>query len=246
MRAVRKEYRDPETGIAYLSPAALKLATTARHERILREFASLVAEGNLGQDPWERLPGEPPAQYSRFLLYLKLGPDAPMLGPDGSPRKSIIQRSVGRVAYHLNVGRTTVAAQAKKWYWELRGDCWQRHLDAEELTQMAQDRRRALARQQRLGQRLQNLALRGLDQMAQDPDRMEALTATELTRLAATGVKIERLSATEPGGLADDPERKGGGGITVIWKGPIPEWAQPAIEGKVLPLDGDGGDQDAG
>lgn len=229
MARLVKEFVDPETGETHARKRDLKRAVSQRHELILREFAAMVRDGNLGLDPWERLPMETPVEYGRFLSYLRLGPDYPEPGPGGQLRRSYAARSVKRTAHHLGLDPRTLQRHAERFHWELRGDCWQRHLDSQELTALERERNLACARQQRLGRRLQNLALAGIEVISQDLDRIAELTPIELVKLADTGVKIERASDSQAGKVEDNS-------LTIIWNGKAPSWAgtdEPkTIEGK--------------
>lgn len=222
LSGVRRQFTDPATGETAYSASALKMAVARRHKLILDEFERLVREDGLGQDPWERLPMEGPVDYQRFLLYLKLGPDHPALGPNGEPRMSHAPRSIERVAFHVQIDRRDIQRLARKFHWELRGDCWQRKVDQESFVGMERDRRQSVARQQRLGARLQNLALRGADLLAADPDRLASMSPTEIVKLADTGVRVERASHTSP--LDRSPSDNT---VRIVWEGPAPDWMKP-------------------
>lgn len=202
---------DPDTGRVYPTRALALAAQRNRRAQILLQFAEMVRTNTLGQDPWERLPGETDLGYERFTHYLM------QTRPENSPHR----RTFTRTAAHFSVRPERVYEMAHKWHWALRADCWDREMEHQAQQVFVEERRASARRQARLGTRLQELALIGADNMV--AVRGADLTPADVARLADTGVKIERLARGDATSHeARETETR------LVWAGPPPSWAASA------------------
>lgn len=202
-----RKHTDPATGISYGSPRALRQAKARRYTRMLTEFASVVADGTLGQLPWERLPMESDLQYGRFRTYLTMV---------GTPtRTQSRKRSIRHVAHTIGISPDVMADVATKYSWALRAELWDRELDRQEDEEFKRQRSISARAQAKLGARLQDAANVGLSKLLTGAVDM---SASEVAKLAETGVKIERL--------AMDKSTSNEATVTrFVYEGAKPKWA---------------------
>lgn len=172
-------------------------------KRIARDLQNMVREGSLGQNCWDRLPGETPQQHHRFLAYLT-------------------HRSVDRVAKICNVDVGLIKGVASRWQWRFRSIAYDDYLAKKDLAAYETEKKRSAVRQARLGQRLQNAALVGASQLISRVENGDVeISGNEVAKLADIGVKIERLANSDPTAIKEDR------GIHFVWEGPRPSWAPP-------------------
>jgi hypothetical protein len=177
------------------------------HKMVRTSLAELVQTNGLGQAAWERLPGETPLQYSRFKIYLS------SVGPT-------MKRSCARAADIMGRPPREISRLSTYWHWSLRAELWDRHIEAEELAQFEQDKRRSARRQASVGRKLQDVALAGASALLLDEDRVKEMSGNEIAKLADIGTKIERLANSDPTSITDDR-----GQVRLVWEGPKPTWA---------------------
>lgn len=204
--ALGRIWQDPDTGNVYETQAQLRTAIRQRHSRILHQFAEMVAEGTLGQHPWERLPVESAQQYERFRIYLTLPPDSKGRG-----------RSLDRAGAQIGVEGNSLRKLAHKFHWTLRCECWDREVVRQEDEAWMEEKRGAARRQARLGARLQNAAARGLDLVAMGAVE---LSGADIVRMADVGVKLERLAHDQS--TSNEASSKE---VRFIFPGAKPKWA---------------------
>lgn len=209
----RDPVTDPETGNVYRSKREMVGAQRQRHTQMLTDFAAMVRDQTLGQDPWERLPVESDLQYDRFRQYLRQLPE----------RKGQSKRSTTRLAVLLGLAHSTTAALADRYSWKLRADCWDRAIEQQEADAFIEEKRIAVRRQARLGMRLQDLALIGAENMILTNGA--DLTPGDVGRLADVGVKIERLAHDKS--TSNDARQTE---TRLVWDGPAPKWASHSEE----------------
>lgn len=186
-------------------------------KRVRTDFAALVREGGLGQQPWDRLPGESALQYSRFKVYL------------GTMDKTSQRRSMERTAKMMgDVRYRNLLKVAADWHWQTRAALLDQYIEHQELQKFIEGKAKSARNQARLGQKLQALAMAGASAMLSDPDRVAEMTGHEISKLAREGVTIERLANSDPTQISEDRS------VRIVWEGPRPDWA-PADEAPQLP-----------
>ena len=165
--------------------------------------SNLVSKSNgNGHQAWDRQPGETTLSYSYFTVYRDLGP---------------VERTEPAVAKIIHRATSVVKAHKQRNNWKARAiayDTWF-ELQLREASEVA--RIEMAKRQAVLGMTLQERAAEGLDLLD-----MTLSNPNEVARLAAEGVKIERLARGE------STENILGKGVILQWEGPRPQWAQPA------------------
>lgn len=215
-----KEYTDPHTGQTYLSLKLMKSDQRLRKTLMLNDFARMVSDGTLGQEPWERLPIETDVHYHRFRTYLTMGPQDGKFDKGGTPappREYDSPRSVVRLANLLNCPWRNLKSLAARNHWNLRAELYDRELHRQEDEAFKEEKRAATRKQARLGARLQELAGRGIDCLMVAPGE---LSASDVVRLSDTGVKIERLAHDKS--TSNDATTKE---IRFVFPGAKPKWA---------------------
>lgn len=223
----RVVFTDIHTGNQYPTRALMMTAQRQRKAMIMNEFERLVAEGTLGQEPWEQLPGESPVYYSRFRTYLTMTPQDGQSGVVHIPRNQREVRSFFRLANHLRVRRETISAVARRYHWLLRAQCWDREMVRQADEAWAEEKSTAARRQARLGARLQQAADRGLNALLTGAIDM---TPQDVARLADTGVKLERLAHDKS--TSNDAQQKE---VRFVFEGSKPKWADHSEEVVVAP-----------
>lgn len=201
-----KLWRDPRTGKEYDTRGQLRDARSAHARSILRDFEQLVRERTLGQPAWEQLPGETSLAYSRFRTYLTMA-----LTPRG-------ERSMRTVATILGLKVKQIDRGAARYHWHLRAKLWDQHLMDEEDVYFSRERKMSARRQARLGMRLQSVASKGLQHLAEDPDRLSTMTPMEILKMSEAGQRVERLAHGDATTVSD-------GRVQLVWQGPKPGWA---------------------
>lgn len=152
---------------------------------------------------WDRQPGETTLSYNYFTVYRDLGP---------------VERTEPAVAKIIHRAVSVVKSHKQRNNWKARAiayDTWF-ELQLREASEVA--RIEMAKRQAQIGMTMQERATEGLDalDLAVEPD------ANAIARLATDGVKIERLARGE------STENVASKGVTLVWEGPRPPWAQPA------------------
>lgn len=188
-------------GILHPSRAIMLLHTREFKRRIARDLQALVREGTLGQNCWDRLPGETPLQYRRFQIFLT-------------------HRTIGAVCKITGATESTMKQMSHKWSWVFRAIAYDDHLTRQAMAEYEAEKKKSARRQAVLGRRLQDAALVGASQLI---GRVESgdveMTGNEIAKLADVGVKIERLGNSDPTAIKEDR------GIHFVWEGPRPSWA---------------------
>lgn len=235
LRQNAKTYCDPHTGTVYQSRKLMQSDQRLRKTLMLNEFARIVADGTLGQEPWERLPIETDVQYHRFRQYLLMGPQDGFTG-EGVKRVCKVQeiRSVPRIAEVLHCPAGALKVTATRNHWVLRAELYDRELHRQEDEVFKEEKRAATRKQARLGARLQHLADRGIDCLLAAPGELSAM---EVARLADTGVKIERLAHDKS--TSNDATTKE---IRFVFPGAKPKWAdhsEMVIEAAQVEIEGE-------
>lgn len=235
LRQNAKTYCDPHTGTVYQSRKLMVSDQRLRHTLILNEFARMVADGTLGQEAWERLPIETDVQYHRFRTYLTMGPQDGYLG-EGVKRvcSNHEMRSVERAANMLNCPFRNLQALSFRNHWVLRAQLYDRELHRQEDEAFKEEKRAATRKQARLGARLQQLAGRGIDCLLAAPGELSAM---DVSRLADTGVKIERLAHDKS--TSNDATTKE---IRFVFPGAKPKWAdhsEVVVEAAQVEIEGE-------
>lgn len=174
--------------------------------RIARELQSMVREGSLGQNCWDRLPGETPQQFHRFTTYLQY-------------------RKIETVARVLGIEYATTKQNASKWQWTFRALAHDDHITRLEMEEFEAEKKRSVRRQAKLGQRLQHAAMAGAEQLMRRVQEGDVeVSGNEIAKLADVGVKIERLANMDPTAIKEDR------GIHFIWEGARPSWAPAPVD----------------
>lgn len=150
---------------------------------------------------WDRQPGETTLSYNYFTVYRDLGP----VERTEPTVAAIIHRAVSVVKSHKQRNNWKARAIAYDTWFELQ------LREAQEVARIEMAKRQAV-----LGMTMQERAVEGLDML----DMTES-DANEIARLASEGTKIERLARGE------STENVASKGVTLIWEGPRPQWAQP-------------------
>lgn len=206
---------DPRTGVSFRTRAEMMSARRNRVSQILNNFAQLVADSTLGQNPWDQLPSESPIQYARFRHYLmQQKPEA---------IKGSAKRSVARAAQFAGVTERVLRSVSIKWHWTLRAECWDKEIDRQADEEFREAKRISVRRQARLGSRLQDLAMKGAENMIATGGA--DLDANSVAKLADVGVKIERLAnGDSTANEARQTETR------LVWDGPQPKWATHEVD----------------
>lgn len=215
---------DPETGERYPTRKLMVAAQKMRHTRMLTDFAGMVADKTLGQEPWERLPFEDDVHYHRFRNYLTMQPQ------DGRYNRTTGEaitegrldiggpRSYARLANLLSCPVARLKSQSQKYHWRLRAECYDREVHRQEDEAFIEQKRAAMHRQARLGAALQEGAFKGLAALVAAPGE---LSAGDVVRMADIGVKIERLAHDKS--TSNTAEQKE---VRFVWDGPKPKWVE--------------------
>lgn len=126
--------------------------------------------------PWDRARDESSQSFAAFVLYRDMGPE----------------RTLKRVA--AAAGRKLQATKnlAAKWCWTARAREFDRWTDKAAQQLLVARRAEAIDRHARIGRLLQGKALEAAAKLQPD-----AATASGVARMAAEGVKIERLALGE-------------------------------------------------
>lgn len=133
---------------------------------------------------WDRQPAEHPRHFAAFCLYRDMG----------------VNRTIAAVRSETGYSKSTMDGIVKRWKWQSRVLAYERNLDQYRQSATALSVHNMAQRQAALGQKLQTVAERRIDQIAADPGLMATLTASDAVRLATEGVKIERLAEGESTG----------------------------------------------
>lgn len=190
-------------GRPFPSKAAMQIHVREYRKSVCRDLQNLVSSGGLGQNAWDRLPGETPQQFARFKCYL-----------------TSANRSTHAVARILGLSGSAIRSVASKWHWIFRAECWDRWVDQREFEEYAKEKQLSARKQARLGRKLQEAALKGAGQLLNRISSGDAeVSGNEIAKLADVGVKIERLANSDPTAIKEDR------GITLVWEGPRPAWA---------------------
>lgn len=187
------------------------------HKRVRSDFEALIREGGLGQQAWDRLPGETALQYARFKAYLTT--------TDRVSHKRSVERTAA-ILGDSNVLRFRRASA--QFHWQIRSSLLDQHIEREELGEFIRQKAKSARSQARLGQKLQALSLAGASAMLSDADRVNEMTGHEISKLADVGVKIERLANSDPTAITEDRS------VRIVWEGPRPDWA-PRDDQDALP-----------
>lgn len=141
-------------------------------------------EPEMPEDIWERLPNENTEQYGKFCAYRD------MAYTDG---RCVNKRSLRKLAVQLNLqAARPLELLSVKYDWSNRCDAYDRHM--EQLAREAQESAIIKMREDHalLASQMIRKATKRLLTIPED-----AITASDLVRLADVGVKIERLSRGE-------------------------------------------------
>src|ERR1700744_6461477 len=149
-KGLQLAYIDKITGIEYPSRAAFRTAVRLRNADLLVNFERHVADKTLGQEAWERLPGETDLAYDRFRIYLLMG-----VAKDG---RRTVSRSVTTVAKQVGVSFTVLRKVAEKYHWTIRAASYDKEVDRQLDEEFREARRTSARRQARLGEKLQRAA----------------------------------------------------------------------------------------
>ncbi len=214
-------WTDRRSGKVFPTRPELRAYQRGEATRVRSEFARMVAEGTLGQEAWERIPGETETQYARFVDYLHMAKPDPDTGR--TPR-----RTLAAVARKHGINPRTLDDIAEKYHWVLRAQLFDREFDRQLHEEFMEEKRLSVRRQARLGQSMQRLAMKAvgvhLAQGALD------VSASDAAKLAAVGVQTERLAHDQSTRNTAEKQE-----IRLVWEGPAPPWASP---GQSLPLPG--------
>lgn len=209
---------DPHSGHSYSTRYEMREAIRARKRSVIRDFVQLVADKTLGQLAWERLPGETTLQYERFRVYLFMDPKEVITTSDGRRVGQVGRRSTLRTSVKLGVHERTITQLATEMHWKLRADCWDAELERVADDEFRTQKRLAARSQARLGQKLQQVAAKGADNILATGGL--DLSAGDVARLADVGVKLERLAMGDS--TSNDTRDQT---TTLVWAGPAPKWA---------------------
>jgi hypothetical protein len=135
--------------------------------------------------PWERQERETLASFEKFAAYR-----------DTLPSK----RSHAELARRFGISKSRVHEIALSWKWSDRCRAWDEYRDAVGRDAELAAHAEMSARHARLGRALQAASIQGLAKLAKSQEAKDAepLRAHEIARLAAVGVKTERLAVGEP------------------------------------------------
>jgi hypothetical protein len=160
--------------------------------------------------PWifDRMEGESASYFAMFTFYRDLGPI----------------RTYEAVRREFDRSPSQFATIHKRWNWKERALAYDHHLDqvrqgATRLTvhNMAQ-------RQAALGVKMQVMAEKRLGEFAENPDLMASVSIGDTVKLAAEGVRIERLAEGESTGEENQPI------IFNITGSSLPKWAPKQVQ----------------
>ncbi len=207
----RVVYRCTCHGHEFETKQILQAHVRAYRTAIRKGFAELVRNGNLGQDGWDRLPGETPLQYRKFKTYL-INTVAAGTG----------KRSLKRAADILGVEERHIAHLSRTWHWVQRAELWDIHNDTLDMAEFERQKRHSARKQATLGRKLQEVALSGASRLLANEDRLEEMSGNELAKLADVGTKIERLANSDATSIQEQR-----GQVNLVWEGPRPAWAPP-------------------
>jgi hypothetical protein len=133
------------------------------------------------REPWERQLGESSRAFAAFCMYRDMG-----------PKRNL--RGVARLYYEHktrpNLGQ--IKMWSSKWGWVARVTAWDDLQDALARERFTAEIQQMRDHQARLGVALQQAAAQGLKDF-----RPKKATGHAIARLAAEGVKIERLARGE-------------------------------------------------
>jgi hypothetical protein len=127
--------------------------------------------------PWDRRPGEGTRAHAAFLAYRDAGP----------------ARSLATVGQELGRSRGLLERWSSTWSWVARAARWDEHVHAVEDYAFLEETRARVRREAELGAVLVDLALdaaRLVDPADLDP--------RDVVRVAAEGVRVERLARSLP------------------------------------------------
>lgn len=214
-RVCRATYKCACHGREFETRVILRTHLAAFKKAVRTDFANLVRTGNLGQEAWMRLPGEPPLQYKRFMSYL-------------NSLSATLTRSIERTAAITGVDKPALQRTSSRWHWGIRADLFDRHIEAQELEEFENYKRRSARKQASVGRKLQEVALSAATRLLGNEERLDEMSGNEIAKLADVGTKIERLANMDPTAISEDR-----GQVRLVWEGPRPAWAPPQIEGTI-------------
>lgn len=133
---------------------------------------------------YDRLEDETPKAWEAFQVFIELG--------DG--------RSKNQVGNRLGKSWTLIDRWAKKYHWEERIALWNRKVNGTVIRQRLLDKQAAKLRQLRIASKMQGLGEGQIDKHAELAKTTEGpiLEADKASKIAAEGIKIERLIHGEP------------------------------------------------
>ena len=131
--------------------------------------------------PWERQPGEPPRAWAAFTTYRDLAPH---------------ERSLQKVAQKFGKTHQWMSQLSSRWRWVGRTAAWENEQDRVKRVAAIKAVEDMARRQVGMGLLMQKKAADRLNKMTDD--EVALLSVWELTRLAETGVKLERIGRGEP------------------------------------------------
>lgn len=149
------------------------------------------------RQPWDRKPGESKQSFHSFSVYRDLGPT----------------RSLAKAALLLGKAEGTLHQQSTKNGWVERAEAWDFYRDRLRQQEIIEQERQAFEQQRDLGRVLRISAavrmtgraagMRGDKPIEEvEPLDLNTLDAADVARLAAEGVKIERLALGLPTDLS--------------------------------------------
>lgn len=157
---------------------------------------------HLVQPVWEKKVRESPQSYACFVLYMEMGST----------------RSFRNVWEEAGLSKTLVERWAKRWSWTTRAREYDAYEAKVRVDAFYNRRLRAIERQADLGEKLREKA-----HMAVDLLPVDGLVASDICRLAETGVKIERLA------YGDSTSNVRESNTVQFVLGELPQWAKGQV-----------------
>lgn len=133
--------------------------------------------------PWERQPGEGDKQFTAFTIYLTM---------DNGDRRT------SQVAAKMDMAPATISNYRKYNKWEERALAYDNFVQKQLVLKDIEERRDMKERQTEIAIKMQMLALENLDMLLDEVMNGRVnLSPDQLTRIAETGSKLERLARGE-------------------------------------------------